>query len=264
LLVRTWNVFHGNASPPERRAFLEQMVRLAVADRPDVVCLQELPVWSLPHLEAWSEMGAVADVTVRPLLGSAELGRVITNVNHGLLRSAFTGQANAVLLARAFAVREHRSLVLNPSSFRRRQARLLRLTPSQRCAWKRNRRVCQVLRLVREDATLVLGNLHASGLEDTRIADAELLRAAVFVDGFADPGEPIVLAGDFNVTVAASRALTELAEPEWGFEGATGAGIDHILARGVRGSAGAPWPVERRTVDGRVLSDHAPVDRELA
>ena len=44
LLVRTWNVFHGNASPPERHGFLEQMVRLATEDRPDVLCLQELPV----------------------------------------------------------------------------------------------------------------------------------------------------------------------------------------------------------------------------
>jgi endonuclease/exonuclease/phosphatase family metal-dependent hydrolase len=256
-------MFHGNASPPERHAFLEQMVRLAVADRPDVVCLQELPVWSLGHLGAWSGMQAVADVTVRPLFGSAELGRVITDANHGLLRSAFTGQANAVLLAAAFAVQEHRSLVLNPSSFRRHEGRRLDLTLAQRCVWKRNRRLCQVLRLARDDATLVLGNLHASGLQDNRVADAELLRAATFVDGVADPGEPIVLAGDFNVTAAASRALTELAGPEWGFEGATGSGIDHILARGLRGTAAAPWPVERRTVEGRVLSDHAPVDREL-
>jgi endonuclease/exonuclease/phosphatase family metal-dependent hydrolase len=263
LLVRTWNLFHGNASPPERRAFLEEMVRLAVDDRPDIVCLQELPVWSLGHLESWSGMRAVADVTARPLLGSAELGRMITDVNHGLFRSAFTGQANAVLLVHAFSVKEHQGLVLNPSIFRRREVRRLRLTFGQRCAWKRNRRVCQVLRLARDDATLAVCNLHASGLEDKRVADAELVRAATFVDGFADPREPIVLAGDFNVTAAASRALTELAEPEWGFEGATGSGIDHILARGLRGTLGAPWPVGRRTVDGRVLSDHAPVDREL-
>lgn len=264
MLVRTWNLFHGNASPPERRAFLEQMVRLAVADRPDVLCLQELPVWSLGHLEAWSGMRAVADVTVRPLLASAELGRVITDVNHGVLRSAFTGQANGVLLVHALSVKAHQSLVLNPSSFRRREARRLRLTFGQRCAWKRNRRVCQVLRLAGDDSTLVLCNLHASGLDDKRVADAELLRAATFADGFADPGEPIVFAGDFNITGAASRALTELAEPEWGFEGATGSGIDHILARGLRGTAAAPWPVGRRTVDGRVMSDHAPVDREFA
>jgi endonuclease/exonuclease/phosphatase family metal-dependent hydrolase len=264
LLVRTWNVFHGNASPPERHAFLEQMVRLAVADRPDVVCLQELPVWSLGHLDAWSDMPAVADLTERPLLGSAELGRVITDVNHGVLRSAFTGQANALLLAQSFSVREHRRLVLNPWSFRRREARRFGPRLAESFTWARNRRVCQVVRLVRDDATFVVANLHASGLEDNRFADAELLRAATFVDGFADPGEPIVLAGDFNLTVARSRALAELAEPEWGFEGATRTGIDHILTRGLKGNAAVPWPVERRIIDGRVLSDHAPVDRELA
>jgi endonuclease/exonuclease/phosphatase family metal-dependent hydrolase len=263
LLVRTWNVFHGNASPPERHAFLEQMVRLAVADGPDIVCLQELPVWSLGHLEAWGEMQATADVTERPLLFSAELGRVITEIDHGLLRSAFTGQANAVLVARRFALQEHRSLVLNPWSFRRREARRLGLTLAERVTWEQNRRVGQVLRLTRDGVTLVLANLHASGLKDKRVADAELLRAATFVDGFAQPGEPIVLAGDFNLTVADSRALTELAEPEWGFAGATRSGIDHILARGLQGSEAVRWPVERRTVDGRVLSDHAPVDREL-
>src|ERR671937_327820 len=111
LLVRTWNVFHGNASPPERHASLEEMMRLVVADQPDIVCLQELPVWSLGHLERWSGMRAAADVTERPLLWSAELGRVLTDLNHGLLRSAFTGQANAMLLARPLAIVEHRHLV---------------------------------------------------------------------------------------------------------------------------------------------------------
>ena len=264
MLVRTWNVYHGNATPPERHAFLEQMVRLAVADHPDIVCLQELPVWSVGHLDAWSDMRAVADVTERPLLGSAELGRVITDVNHGLFRSAFTGQANALILAQTFLVREHRRLVLNPWSFRRREARRFGLMFAERFTWAKNRRVCQVVRLARDNSTFVVANLHASGLKDKRVADAELLRAATFVDGFAEPSEPIVLAGDFNLTVAGSRAVAELAKPEWGFEGATASGIDHILVRGLRASGAVPWPVERRTVAGRVLSDHAPVDREVA
>ncbi len=56
LLVRTWNVFHGNADPPERRAFLAQMVQVVSADAPDVVCLQEVPVWALGRLGGWSGM----------------------------------------------------------------------------------------------------------------------------------------------------------------------------------------------------------------
>ena len=33
LLVRTWNLFHGNAAPPERSAYLEQMVQLVSEGR---------------------------------------------------------------------------------------------------------------------------------------------------------------------------------------------------------------------------------------
>src|SRR5207237_8902439 len=99
VLVRSWNVVHGNAHPPERRAFLGEMVRLASADRPDVLCLQELPVWSLSRLEEWSGMAAVADVSARPLL-PAGLAKTITDLHHGLPRSAFTGQANANLVDR--------------------------------------------------------------------------------------------------------------------------------------------------------------------
>jgi endonuclease/exonuclease/phosphatase family metal-dependent hydrolase len=51
--------------------------------------------------------------------------------------------------------------------------------------------------------------------------------------------------------------------PEWGFRGATPTGIDHILVRGLRSQPPFVWPVERRTRDGRVLSDHAPVDVEV-
>src|SRR6185437_7435844 len=95
MLVRTWNLFHGNASPPERRAFLRQMVELVTGDGPDVVCLQELPVWALGELERWSGMRAVGAVARRPLLPFG--ARLVTDLNHGLLRSAVTGEADAIL-----------------------------------------------------------------------------------------------------------------------------------------------------------------------
>jgi hypothetical protein len=66
LLIRTWNLFHGNAVPPERHAFLEEMVRLATADDPGVVCLQEVPIWALLYLEVWSGMTTVGAVAARP------------------------------------------------------------------------------------------------------------------------------------------------------------------------------------------------------
>src|SRR5207302_9158698 len=143
------------------------MVRLASADAPGVVCLQELPVWALGHLERWSGMTATGDVARRPTLGplpsTPEVGRVLTELHHGLLRSAFTGQANAVLLCRAYTVVEHRRLVLNPFRFRRAQARRLGLSRSGRRAWGRERRVCQAVRFRRGDQTLLVGNLHATG-----------------------------------------------------------------------------------------------------
>ena len=264
MLVRTWNVFHGNTLPSERRAFLVDAVRLVSADRPEIVFLQELPVWSLRHLRDWSCMPAVGDVARRPMVGplpsTAEIGRVLTDVHHGILRSAFTGQANAILIREPLQVREHTYLVLNPWTFRRRFDFGL---PAQ-LAWAKERRGCQVVRLAHEDSTFVVVNLHATSNHDKRLADAELLRAATFVDGFAHPGEPVVLGGDLNVTVRNSRMLPELTGVEWGFEGATPTGIDHILVRGLRAQAPVRWPLERRRVGGRVLSDHTPVEREVA
>src|SRR5436305_10355771 len=104
LVIRTWNLFHGNAKPPTRHAYLREMIELVTADDPDVVCLQELPAWALPGLADWSGMHAFTEVAQPPRLGPlpipAELGRAITSLNNGLFRSAVSGQANAILLAR--------------------------------------------------------------------------------------------------------------------------------------------------------------------
>jgi endonuclease/exonuclease/phosphatase family metal-dependent hydrolase len=268
LVVRTWNLFHGNAQPPERTAFLEEMVRLAAADRPDVLCLQEVPVWALDRLAGWSGMSVAGAVAARPTIGplpsTAEIGRVLTSLDHGLLRSAFAGQANAILVGEGLRIRDERSVVLNPRRFRRAQARWLGLDLVSRLAWAKERRVCQAVRVAREDGTtLVVGNLHATSYDaDQRLPDAELLRAAWFLDAVAIPGEPLVLAGDFNITAACSRTLADLAGPEWGFP-AAGAGIDHVLVRGAEAGPEETWPRERRRVDGHLLSDHAPVEVRL-
>jgi endonuclease/exonuclease/phosphatase family metal-dependent hydrolase len=245
------------------------MVRLASEDGPAVLCLQELPVWALRELAGWSGMTAVVDVAQRPMLGpvpsTAAIGRVLTELDHGLLRSAFTGQANAILLGSALRLVEHRDVPLNPYRFRRAQARVLALGPVARLAWSKERRVCQVVRVRRAGDTLVIANLHATSYPpDRRLADAELLRAAVFADGFARPGEPVVLAGDFNAREDTSMTLPDLLTPEWGFDGATPAGIDHILVRALRAGAPDRWEPSRRMYDGHVISDHAPVEREVS
>ena len=242
-------------------------MRLASADRPAVLCLQELPVWALGQLDDWSGMPAVGAVAQRPHVGpfpsTPEVGRVLTELHHGLLRSAFTGQANAILLGSELQIREHRHVILNPFRFRRAQARRLELGIVERLAWSKERRVCHAVRVQRGEDTLVVGNLHATGFPDKRVPDAELLRAAVFVDGMAKPGEPVLLCGDFNLSVRNSRTLADLTGAEWGFSGPTPTGIDHVLVRGLDGSAPVRWPAERRLHEGRLLSDHAPVEREV-
>jgi endonuclease/exonuclease/phosphatase family metal-dependent hydrolase len=243
------------------------MVRLASSDRPAVLCLQELPVWSLSRLERWSGMTTIADVTKRPTIGpfpsSPELGRIITELNHGLFRSAFTGQANAILLGEGLRAVEHRHLVLNSFRFRRTEGRRLGLDRRQRRAWGKERRVLQAIRVAREQGTFVVGNVHATGSSDKRLGDAELLRSAVFVDGLARPDEPVLLCGDLNLTMQNSPTLRALTDAEWRFTGATPTGIDHILVRGLPAEPANVWPPERRMLTGRLLSDHAPVDREV-
>jgi endonuclease/exonuclease/phosphatase family metal-dependent hydrolase len=253
LLVRTWNVFHGNVSPPERAGHLEEMVQLATEDEPDVLCLQEVPVWALRHLAAWSGMQSFRAVAARPRLGSAELGRLITELNYGLFRSAFTGQANAILVCAGLRVFETDSIVLNPPAFRRRIARELSLDRGRSLRWAKERRVCHAVRTEK----LTVANLHGSAIHDWRVADAELLRAATFADAFADPDDVLVLAGDFNVIRERSSTLTELAG--WGFTRPI-SWIDQVLVRGAKSGHAHRWPDERRRVHGKLLSDHAPVE----
>jgi endonuclease/exonuclease/phosphatase family metal-dependent hydrolase len=104
---------------------------------------------------------------------------------------------------------------------------------------------------------LTVTNLHATGLPGWRVADAELLRAAVFADSVAEPDDVLVLAGDFNVIRERSTTLPQL--EEWGFSKPI-SWIDQVLVRGARTAPAHRWPDQRRRVDGRLLSDHAPVE----
>jgi len=265
LLVRTWNLFHGNTVPQRREALLEEMVRLASADRPDALLLQEVPVWALPRVGGWASMLAFPALAARPAVGplpsTASLGRAITSLDHGLLRSAFSGQGNAILLGERIRPIFHRTLALNTRSFRRAQARWLSLSRLTRLAWAKERRVCQAVRcLLPGGRGAVVANLHATSYRpDERLADAEILRAAVFADALAGPQDVCVLGGDLNVSAARSRSLADLAGADWGFS-AAGEGIDHILVRGAEASRPRRWPAEQRRLGELLLSDHAPVE----
>ena len=256
MLVRSWNLYHGNTSPPGSSVYLEEMVRLACADRPDVLVLQEVPAWALDELARWSGMTAVGDVSQRPRLGpmpiTAGLGRRLTDLSPGLLRSAFSGQGNAILLGDGRRVVLHEVVTLNPTLFRRHQAHRLGLDLVTRLAWGKERRICQVVRL---SDGLVVANLHATGsLGDPRIPAAELRRAVPLIESLARPADTIVIAGDFNA-MAAHWVLDDYSEP--------GPGIDHIAVRGAESSAIEVWPDERRLRNGMLLSDHPPIELEL-
>lgn len=210
MLVRTWNLFHGKPSPPGRRAFLPQMVELVTRDRPDVVCLQELPVWALPHLERWSGMHASGAVARRPSLPFG--ARSVTALNHGLLRSVFTGEAEAILTrdpARALG-----EYVVGETKLRR------------------------IAHSV-EVAGVTVVNFHIDGEREQ------------FDRVLALAPERSIVAGDANLV---SPVVDGFSPPLAG-------SIDQIFVRGLTLRDGpSAWPLERRVVDGRVLSDHAPVE----
>jgi endonuclease/exonuclease/phosphatase family metal-dependent hydrolase len=261
VLVRSWNLFHGNTKPPQRAAFLDEMLELATADDPDVLCVQEVPAWALDRF-------SIGDVAARPVLGPVpiprSLGRALTELNHGLCRSAFSGQGNAILVAPRLRVLSQRVMTLNTGRFRSAQARALGLDMVARLAWAKERRVVQGVRLQAADGrTYFVANTHCTSYPaDQRLADAELLRAAWFAVSSARPEDVVVLAGDFNVAVVRSRTLHDLAGPEWGFS-AGGPGIDHVLVRGAQSSPVHRWPDDRRAFGYALLSDHAPVEVEI-
>jgi endonuclease/exonuclease/phosphatase family metal-dependent hydrolase len=259
VLVRSWNVFHGNTVPPGRRAYLDDMVRLATADDPDVLCLQEVPAWAVGRF-------TVGDVARAPSVGPvpvpAAVGRLLTAVDHGLLRSLFAGQGNAIQVGRRLRLLRHDVETLNPSAFRRAEGAALDLDAVTRLAWAKERRIVQTARLQHEDGrTFLIANTHCTSSRDPRIPGVELWRAARHAVGRAEDGDVVVLAGDFNV-VGSDGAVQALTGAEWGFSH-PGPGIDHVLVHGAESTELRVWDDARRARGDALLSDHAPVEVEI-
>lgn len=233
LLVRSWNLYHGRTHPESDRLHLEPMVRLVTADAPDVVALQEVPMWAVRRLAGWSGMGCAWAMTMPARLGP--LARRVTATDPRRFRASLTGQANAILVNPHFEQRRHRRVVINRGLSTRDW--LLRAD---------ERRVCHTLEVDTPAGPLLLANLHASNSPDRRLVGEEISRAAAFV---ASAGR-CVLCGDFNVRRHAVPGFSHPID-----------GIDQILVRGlelVRGPEA--WLEGRRRVRGGVLSDHAPVE----
>jgi endonuclease/exonuclease/phosphatase family metal-dependent hydrolase len=231
LFVRTWNLYHGRTFPKSERTYLERMIRLVTLDAPDVVALQEVPLWALGRLERWSGMQAVWAVTVPSFLGPA--ARFVTDLDPVRVRFTVAGQANALLVNPHFEVAEHRVLLLNPD-----------VSQWDWIFQGRQRRVCQTAAVVAGEERLLLANLHATNNPD--LARIEVGVAAEFVLGAGR----CVLCGDFNVP---RYTVPEFSPPI--------EGIDQILVRALTFERPPePWPAARRRVGGRLLSDHAPVE----
>jgi endonuclease/exonuclease/phosphatase family metal-dependent hydrolase len=138
--------------------------------------------------------------------------RAVTAVHHGLLRSAVTGEADAILTRDP--VREAAVHVVGEN---------------------RLRRIAQAA----DVAGVTVVNFHIDGDRKQFERVVALARGAS------------ILAGDANLVSPAAD----------GFSPPLAGSIDQILVRGLELHEGpSAWPLERRVVEGRVLSDHAPVE----
>jgi endonuclease/exonuclease/phosphatase family metal-dependent hydrolase len=138
--------------------------------------------------------------------------RAVTAVHHGLLRSAVTGEADAILTREPMDdLGVH---VVGEERLRR------------------------IAHAVDIDGVTVV-NFHIDG--DRGQFDRVVALAR----------ERSILAGDSNLVAPVAD----------GFSPPLTGSIDQILVRGLELREGpSAWPLERRTVEGRVLSDHAPVE----
>jgi endonuclease/exonuclease/phosphatase family metal-dependent hydrolase len=258
--IRTWNLFHGNTVPAGKQAYLDDMLERTRADDLDVLCAQEVPAWALDRFTC-------SCLSARPAIGpypiTRALGRRITGLNHGLLRSAFSGQGNAIMLADRHKLLSTADLVLNPRRFRDDQALALGLGAQPRLAWGHERRVVHAARFRSSDGrTYLVANAHCTSYAaNDRLAEVELLRAAWFARSTAAAADVVVLAGDFNLT-SRSAVLRSLTEDDWGFS-ALGPGIDHVLVHGALASPPRPLPDDWRRRGDVLLSDHAPVEVDV-
>ena len=230
LVVRSWNVFHGNTEPPGRRTYLEEMVRLVCSDGPGIVCLQEVPVRDLPRLGTWSGMTPFTTVAARPRFGSVRLGSVLVGLHAGLFSRWFSGDGNAILVDRQLEVLGEWVAEIGETG---------------------ERRVCQAVRIA---GLGLVGNFHATWRSQ---ADEQFRRAVQFAESLAHNGESLVLCGDANVRPEHGGTYDVLRARHYS---RPAAGSDQILVRPSADTEISIWPPDRRRSNGRLLSDHAPVE----
>ena len=230
------------------------MAELMVSERPDVVLLQEVPVWAADQLRKATGVG----VTLAPAYGAhvpflhlprpLALGAAVGKAMPDLVRTQIEGQANALLYGQSLLLVSARRAQIN-------QRHRLRGEP----------RIAQLVRLRHRSAgrEIAVANVHADSGDNRH----QLERAGYLLERFAR-GAPMVLAGDLNAG-ARSAALRALVARGW-LEDSIDVGIDHIFVRGMRMERpAARWDPGRRdlVLNGARpvrLSDHDPVDAAVA
>jgi endonuclease/exonuclease/phosphatase family metal-dependent hydrolase len=180
-------------------------------------------VWGISRLEEWSAMTAIAVVARQPRV-PGRVGMRVTRMNHGLFRSAFVGQANAILVAKSMTAEDRGHLRISDPG--------------------RERRVVQA---VGAAGKYVIANLHAN--RGPVVAQQEIERSRAFAEAASRSGEVIVLAGDFNLEDVRLDGYSAASD-----------GIDHVLVKGASVSKVVVWPRERREFEGVLFSDHPPVE----
>jgi endonuclease/exonuclease/phosphatase family metal-dependent hydrolase len=259
LLIRTWNIAHGRDIPPGsgyrhmRRKLLREMAHVMIEDDPDLVLLQEVPVWAADVLREHTGMG----VTLAPTYGAhipfvhvplpLALGAAVGRALPDLVRTQIEGQAQAILYGPALLLVSARRVQLNERTRLRGEPRISQLAR---------------LRHRRAGRELVVANVHADpgGRE-------QLEKAGFVLERFAR-GAPMVLGGDLNAGLESAGVRGLRAR---GFiEDSGEVGIDHLLVRGFDIEwAATRWSPERRDLRNNGsrpvrLSDHDPVDAVVA
>jgi endonuclease/exonuclease/phosphatase family metal-dependent hydrolase len=258
MLIRSWNLRLGKQ--------VRAMVELLTADRPGIVCLQEVPAWALPSVGEWAGMQAVTARTRAPKAGILPApGTVGKHFGKG-----GGGEGNAILFPKEAKLRQEKTITLNTNPFCEEQAGKLGLNLKQARAWEHDRRVCHIAKIeLPNRRRILIANIRATDLKsDRRLADAEIRRAVTFVDRQAETEETVIFAGDFNIRLQHSLTLQELTGRLDETYSPTGPALEHILVRGdlvrrIAPTALRVWPEERRLLDGKPLSDHAPVELDI-
>jgi endonuclease/exonuclease/phosphatase family metal-dependent hydrolase len=214
LRVVTWNLKHGRSVPRSRRELLDEFAAALQSWEWDVALLQEVPPWWTAPLAERVGAEHRHALTARNALPGVR--RALARRWPEVMKSQ-GGGANAIL-ARRDRIVIHRTQTLTR-------------TPERRVA---------------HGALLGCGvwvvNLHATAHDDAG-AQRDGTAAAEAARDWAR-GDPLVLAGDFN-----------LRAPQWpGFGAVAGNDVDHVFIAGALAPRGGAEVLDRGT-----LSDHAPV-----